>query len=50
MLRGPELLDWAEYLEGGGHMYPLSMFGIEGEVTPAASSASFSLQTVMEQD
>ena len=26
-LRGPELQEWAEYLEHGGAIYPLSVFG-----------------------
>jgi len=26
-LRGPELLDWGRYIESGGIIYPLSIFG-----------------------
>ena len=26
-LRGGELIDWASYLEKGGHIYPMEMFG-----------------------
>ena len=29
-LRGDELLVWGNYLNKGGHIYPLSMFGGEG--------------------
>ena len=43
MLRGAELLNWATYLESGGHIYPKSMFGDEGEDCNPASSASFTL-------
>lgn len=28
-LRGDELLEWGTYLENGGQIYPLSMFGYE---------------------
>ena len=43
MNRGPELLNWAQYLEKGGHIYPMSMFGAEGEGGTATDSASFTL-------
>ena len=29
-LRGDELLVWGNYLDQGGHIYPLSMLGNEG--------------------
>ena len=31
-LRGDELLVWGQYLENGGAIYPLGMFGSEGGV------------------
>jgi ADP-ribose pyrophosphatase YjhB (NUDIX family) len=33
-LRGTELLDWAVYIEGGGTIYPLSVFASEHEPVP----------------
>ena len=31
-LRGGELVEWGEYLEKGGAIYPLGMFGDEGGI------------------
>ena len=31
-LRGDELLRWASYLEKGGQVFPLALFGKEGHV------------------
>ena len=33
-LRGPELLDWASYLENGGQIYPLELFVTEETPIP----------------
>ena len=33
-LRGPELLHWAQYIENGGTIYPLSVFSNEHEPIP----------------
>ena len=33
-LRGSELLDWARYIEGGGTIYPLSVFADESTKVP----------------
>ena len=43
MLRGPELLEWARYLEQGGHIYPLSLLGEENQKPKSATSASFDI-------
>ena len=32
-LRGGELIDWASYLEKGGQIWPLDIFGSEGFIT-----------------
>ena len=29
-LRGPELIEWANYIDKGGLIYPLSVLSIEG--------------------
>ena len=31
-IRGEELFEWGEYLEKGGHYYPCSIMGVEGQV------------------
>lgn len=33
-LRGPELLEWGQYIEGGGTIFPLSILTCEGEPIP----------------
>ena len=33
-LRGPELLDWAQYIEGDGAIYPLSVLATERAPIP----------------
>jgi ADP-ribose pyrophosphatase YjhB (NUDIX family) len=38
-LRGRELLNWAMYLENNGHVFPLEMFGEEGELQPLGSQS-----------
>ena len=38
-LRGGELLDWGTYLEQGGHVYPMAMFGKEGGVQKVKSKS-----------
>jgi hypothetical protein len=37
-LRGPELVQWIEYLEAGGAVFPLSLFAEEGEPVPVLSA------------
>jgi ADP-ribose pyrophosphatase YjhB (NUDIX family) len=37
-LRGPELLDWARYIERGGAIYPLSVFTTERTPVPSEQS------------
>ncbi len=48
VLRGDDLLNWAEYLEKGGAIFPLSVFGAEcagpGDPAEAAASAGSSGQ------
>ena len=45
MLRGTELLEWAEYLEAGGHVYPSAMFSPEqAQPQKAQASVSFTSQ------
>jgi 8-oxo-dGTP pyrophosphatase MutT (NUDIX family) len=39
LLRGNELLNWARYLESGGHVWPLGVMGEEGEGPQAPSGA-----------
>jgi phosphatase NudJ len=41
-LRSNDLVYWATYLENGGHVFPLAMFGEEGELQ-TASHQSFPL-------
>lgn len=38
-LRGRELVNWAMYLENNGHVFPLEMFGEEGELQPLGSQS-----------
>lgn len=39
-LRGRELLNWAMYLENNGHVFPLEIFGEEGELQPLGSQSA----------
>ena len=39
-LRGGELIEWGEYLEKGGAIYPIGIFGDEGKVPAAAGGAA----------
>ena len=56
-LRGPELMQWAEYLENGGHIYPTQMFDVqEGQggdtwrnSVGVEGSASFTIQDLIAQ-
>eukprot|EP00624_Nannochloropsis_granulata_P003705 evm.model.NODE_28766_length_8251_cov_18.900740.1 len=34
-LRSREVIEWAEYVEGGGTIFPLSLFAEEGEPVPS---------------
>ena len=38
-LRGRELLEWAVYLEMGGQVWPIQMFGLEGQVQSPTAKA-----------
>ena len=43
-LRGDELLKWAQYLENGGHVYPMQMFSPEkAQAGVVDGSASFNI-------
>ena len=44
-LRGPELVEWGEYLEKGGAIYPMAMFGDEGRVPASEMSSSYKIRT-----
>jgi hypothetical protein len=39
-LRGPELLDWGRFIQGGGTIYPLSLLTREGEMIPPPPSVA----------
>ena len=43
MLRGKELLDFASYLERGGQIFPLALFGEEGSVPNPECDTAFQL-------
>ena len=43
-LRGSELLEWGQYLEDGGHIYPIGMFGLEGHVQGQQHSQSMTIE------
>ena len=43
-LRGDELLVWGNYLNSGGHVYPLSMFGSEGGTQTVENSRSMTIE------
>ena len=43
-LRGDELLTWGNYLNSGGHIYPLTMFGTEGGVQKPEKSRSMTIE------
>ena len=46
-LRGDELLQWGNYLEKGGHVYPLSLISGESRQGPnPQQSASFQLEKI----
>ena len=42
-LRGGELLDWGTYLEKGGLVFPLGMFGDEGKVLQTEKAKAFTI-------
>ena len=39
----PQLIQWAEYLENGGYVHPVGMFGPESQGGTAEGSASFTI-------
>jgi 8-oxo-dGTP pyrophosphatase MutT (NUDIX family) len=39
-LRGPELLDWGRYVQGGGAIFPLTLLTREGEMIPPPPTSS----------
>ena len=43
-LRGDELLIWGKYLNDGGHIYPLAMFGSEGGAQTPENSRSKTIE------
>uniref|UniRef100_A0A7S3HW57 Uncharacterized protein n=1 Tax=Favella ehrenbergii TaxID=182087 RepID=A0A7S3HW57_9SPIT len=43
-LRGDELLVWGNYLNKGGHVYPLTMFGSEGSFQNTFNSKSRTIE------
>ena len=43
-LRGDELLEWGNYLNSGGHVYPLTMFGSEGCMQSPEKSRSMTIE------
>ena len=42
-LRGDELLEWGHYLEEGGAIYPMGVFGDEGSIQKSDQSKSFTI-------
>ena len=43
-LRGVELVVWGNYLNQGGHIYPLAMFGAEGGKLQPQFSRSMTIE------
>lgn len=50
-LRGPELIQWAEYIDNGGLIYPLSILSIEGStLEECVSSKPFTIKDLLKKN